>query len=272
MNLMGKILTLLIFFLSICFLVIAVMVGAAHQNWQAQATENKKVADRNQDLLDTARVRSGEMEKQLNAERVARTLQLSQLESQLSQARETRDAKEKDLANEQIKAQQLLETTTNNEKRLTEQDQELAILKTGNNKLVDDIAAQRQSVVNLTNQLYQAKAAEESLKTMNQDLSQSLAQKQKVMKAHGLKDDALVDHIPPRVDGRVARVKDDYIAISLGTDDGIREGHTLDIYRNDRFIGKAIVTKADYNMSAARIDKDFLQAPVAEGDYVTTKF
>ena len=66
--------------------------------------------------------------------------------------------------------------------------------------------------------------------------------------------------------------KFDYIAISLGTDDGIREGHTLDIYRNDRFIGKAVVTKADYNMSAARIDRDFLQAPVAEGDYVTTKF
>ncbi len=272
MNLMGKILTLLIFFLSICFLVIAVMVGAAHQNWKQQATDNKKSAERSQDLLDSARVKSGEMEKTLNAERVARTLQLSQLESQLSQARDTRDAKEKDLANEQIKAQQLLETTQNNEKRLTEQDQEISGLKSDNKKLVDDIATQRQSVVNLTNQLYQAKAAEEALKTMNQDLSQSLAQKQKVMKAHGLKDDALVDHIPPRVDGRVARVKDGYIAISLGTDDGIREGHTLDIYRNDRFIGKATVTKADYNMSAARIDRDFLQAPVAEGDYVTTKF
>lgn len=272
MNLIGKILTLLIFFLSICFLMIAVMVGAAHQNWKQQALDNKKDADRNQALIDAARVRSGEMEKALNSERVARSLQLSQLESQLTQARQTRDASVKELANEQIKAQQLLETTSNNEKRLTELDNEVKGLKADNKKLVDDIATQRQSVVNLTNQLYQAKAAEENLKTMNQDLSQSLAQKQKVMKAHGLTDDALVDHIPPRVDGRVARVKDDYIAVSLGTDDGIREGHTLDIYRNDRFIGKATVTKADYNMSAARIDRNFLQAPVAEGDYVTTKF
>ena len=55
MNLMGKILTLLIFFLSICFLVIAVMVGAAHQNWQEQANENKVVAERAQSLLDQAR-------------------------------------------------------------------------------------------------------------------------------------------------------------------------------------------------------------------------
>ena len=57
MNLMGKILTLLIFFLSICFLVIAVMVGAAHQNWQEQANENKVVAERAQSLLDQARNR-----------------------------------------------------------------------------------------------------------------------------------------------------------------------------------------------------------------------
>lgn len=272
MNLMGKILTLLIFFLSICFLVIAVMVGAAHQNWQEQANENKVVAERAQSLLDQARNRSTDMEKKLNAERVARTLQLSQLESQLTVARQARDEKEKQLSAELVISQDRLAVVNSSEKRLVEQDQELAQLKTDNKKLIDDIATQRQSVVNLTNQLYQSKGAEESLKTMNQDLSQSLAQKQKVMKAHGLADDALVDHIPPRVDGRVARVKDNYIAISLGTDDGIREGHTLDIYRNDRFIGKATVTKADYNMSAARIDKDFLQAPVAEGDYVTTKF
>ena len=99
-----------------------------------------------------------------------------------------------------------------------------------------------------------------------------LAVKTKVMKANGLSDDALTSHIPPKVDGVVARVKDNYIAISLGTDDGIREGHTVDIFRGDRFIGKAVVTKAEFNMSAARLDKDYMQAPVAEGDHVTTKF
>ena len=272
MNLMGKILTLLIFFLSICFLVIAVMVGAAHRNWKEAALENKEIADRAQTLIDLARNRSTEMEKQLNAEKVARTLQLSQLESQLATARANRESKEKELAAEQVVSQQRLDGLKAAEARLAEQDKEIGDLRVKNKRLVDDIAAQRQAVVNLTNQLYSLQASIESLNQLNQDLNGLLARKTKVMKAHGLSDDALVDHIPPKVDGVVARVKDNYIAISLGTDDGIREGHTVDIYRGDRFIGKATVTKAEYNMSAARVDSDFLQAPVAEGDHVTTKF
>ena len=61
------------------------------------------------------------------------------------------------------------------------------------------------------------------------------------------------------------------IAISLGGDDGVREGHTFDVYRGDRFIGKARVVKSRNNMSAAKLIPEFLQAPVAQGDYVTTK-
>ena len=41
MNLTGKILTFLILFLSVAFLVLAVMVGATHQEWKKIAKENK---------------------------------------------------------------------------------------------------------------------------------------------------------------------------------------------------------------------------------------
>ena len=42
MNLTGKILTFLILFLSVAFLVLAVMVGATHQNWKEVANDNKQ--------------------------------------------------------------------------------------------------------------------------------------------------------------------------------------------------------------------------------------
>ena len=44
MNLMGKIFTLLIFFMSICFLVISVMVGASHRNWKKEAQDKLEAA------------------------------------------------------------------------------------------------------------------------------------------------------------------------------------------------------------------------------------
>ncbi len=272
MNLVGRILTLLILLLSVCFLVIALMVGATHRNWKEIASANQKAAESAKRLLDSARSKSTEMEKLLNMERVARTMQLAQLESQLSDARGQYEDKENQLREQTVVAQEALDRLKAAEKRLTEQDTEVAALKGQNKTLIDDIAAQRQSVVNLTSQVFSLQGELESLEQLKMDLSEQLALKTKVMTKHGLADDDLVDQIPPPVDGVVIRVKDDYIAISLGTDDGLRNGHTFDIYRGDRYIGKAVVTRAEYNMSAARLDKDFLQAPVAEGDHVTTKF
>ena len=92
------------------------------------------------------------------------------------------------------------------------------------------------------------------------------------MNAIGISETQLTDHIPPEVEGVVLRTKDNLIAISVGGDDGVRDGHVFDIYRGDRFIGKAEVTTAKENMSAARLISEYQQAPVAEGDYVTTKY
>ena len=271
MNLMGKILTLLIFFLSICFLVIAVMVGAAHRNWKQMANDNKQAADRAKLLLDSAKTQTNETKKLLESHRVASQLQIAQLQSQLTQAVQNRDAKEKQLAEEQVKSQARLDELQVAQARLTEQDAEVKDLRGKNKTLIDDVATQRKSVVNLTNQLFESKGRVSELETFKEDMSSQLARQIKVLKANGLTENSLVDHIPPQVNGKVADVRENFIAISLGTDDGIRPGHVVDIFRDDRFIGKAVVTKAEYNMSAARLDPSFLQTPVEKGDNVTTK-
>lgn len=274
MNLTGKILTLLIFFLSIAFLVMAVMVGATHRNWKEQATINKQRADQAKRSLESVRTKSTTLEKLLNAERVSRTQQLAQIESQLSDARQRYNDKVNELQSTQIISQQALDNLEQSERRLKEQDSEVAQLRQKNKTLIDDIAEQRRKVVNLTSQTFKLQSDLESLDRLKMDLSEQLALKMKIMDANGLTDNDLVDHIPPDVDGVIVRIHStgDLVAISLGTDDGLIKGHTLDIFRGKRFIGKATVVLAYPNQSACRLDKDFLQAPVAEGDYVTTKF
>ena len=88
MSLMGKIFTLLIFFMSICFLVISVMVGASHRNWKDVASRMQQDARAAKALVADAKDSSNEQLRLLSAERVSRALQLSQLESQLKRARE----------------------------------------------------------------------------------------------------------------------------------------------------------------------------------------
>ncbi len=69
------------------------------------------------------------------------------------------------------------------------------------------------------------------------------------------------------VSGSVARVKDDFAAISLGSDDGLTVGQVVKIYRGKLRLGNAIVTKCNQNMSACKIDNGFSQIPIP-GDSV----
>lgn len=271
MNLTGKILTGLILFMSIAFLVLAVMVGATHRNWKQIANDNANKVREAQNILNTYKGKSEEIKRELNAERVARTLQLAQLESQLNAAREDFDNKEKLLRDQLAISQKAQDALNIAENRIQQQDQVVAELRSKNQTLIDDIATQRQAVVNLTNQNYQLQGQLEQLQTANMDLSDQVALSEKVLEANGLTPQDLTSHIPPDVEGIVLRTRQNLIAISLGGDDGIRKGHTLDIYRGDRFIGKAEVVKAEDNMSAAKLIPEYLQAPVAEGDHVTTK-
>ena len=68
MNLVGKIITILILLLSVCFMVIGVMVNASHQNWKAQAIENRKkveeLASNRERILAEATKKDEQIEKE----------------------------------------------------------------------------------------------------------------------------------------------------------------------------------------------------------------
>lgn len=272
MNLFGKIFTLLIFFLSITFLVLAVMVGASHRNWKAIATKNAEMSRLAQTRLDAAKDASGDAMKALNAEQVARQQQLSQLFSEIQIAQTALDnaVKENRAVTEQ-NARLAAELKVSNT-RLVAQDKEVSDLKSQNNALIDDIAAQRSTVVAMTNEQYRLQGELDEKTEMNSSLAGQLATKIRIMKANGLSDTALTDGIPRKVEGVVTKTDDGFIAISLGTDDGIRPEHKIDIYRGRKYVGRAVVTTTDHNKSAARLMDEFTQTVVREGDYVTTKF
>ena len=273
MNLMGKIFTLLIFFMSICFLVIALMVGATHRNWKAIANEKNSEATNYKNALVEAKSSTSDKEKLLAAERASRAMQLAQLESQLKVLADLKDSKESELRVVEEQSQQQLDALENAQKRIADQDVEVADLRANNKKLVDDIATQFSLVRNLTKQSFEIKNQIELLKKKEMDLVANLAKSKKVLDRNGLTSNSLTDHIVPKLDGLVVKTSSDGLfAISLGTDDGLRVGHELDVYRKDRFVGKGTVIKTETDLAAVRINPDFNLDTVREGDHVTSKF
>jgi len=128
-------------------------------------------------------------------------------------------------------------------------------------------------VVKLTDQLNQALSQEQILRETNLQATNQIAQQKKVMDAHGLTITSLVDHIAPPVDGVVLAVStNDLVEISIGNDDGLKIGHSLDIYRGNTYLGKIVIKKTGPDRSVGQLQKELQRGQIKQGDHVTTKF
>jgi predicted nucleic acid-binding Zn-ribbon protein len=273
MNWLGKTLTLLIFLMSVCFLVLSVMLGAAHRNWKIEAENFRARAKEYQLAADDAKAQIGRKDLTLEVERVARQRQLAQLESRLKIAIDDLRDRETKWKTEQANNADLLTKLNSTNQRLADQDKEVAELKETNSKLAADVTNSVALVQNLTNEKYELENQLYDLKKLQADLTASLAQKTKVMKSVGISDTDPTDHIVPPLDGVVRNVNADrkLVGIGLGSDDGLRVGHEMDVYRNDKYIGKIRVTKTDFNVAVAEVIPDFMQDQIREGDHVTSR-
>ena len=109
-----------------------------------------------------------------------------------------------------------MESLKKAEQRLAELDQTVAQLKAQNTQFIDDVAKAKTQVVTKTNELYKVEGQKAELEQLVRDLNSQVANKTRVMKALGIRDDQLVADIEPKVDGVVTGVRENVIVISLG--------------------------------------------------------
>ena len=273
MNLMGKIFTFMIFLMSTVFLVISIMVGASDRVWKTEAEEMKTRAATATNNIDLLKNETANLEKTLALEQASRASRLAHLESQVKLAQDNLASRSTQYNEEQKKAQRYARELEEANRRLTSQDEELAGLKIVNTKLVDDIAAQFAANRNIDQLLSEQTAKLEQLRRKEADLAAQLAKYEKVIKARGLDENELVAAIAPKIEAVVTAVGDNNtkFAVAIGSDDGLRKGHELDIYRSNRHVGRGVVVLAENNRSVLAIIKGMMNDIVREGDNVTTK-
>ena len=273
MNLMGKIFTFMIFLMSTVFLVVSIMVGASDRNWKAEAQKMKTRASTATNNVDLLKNETASLEKTLALAQVSRAQQLSNLQSQIRLAQEALAEKSTQFNKEQEKSQAFARELLEANRRLKDQDTELAGIKAANKKLVDDIAAQFAENRNIEKLLFERNAKLEQLLRKEADLAAQLAKYEKVIKVNGLNINSLTDSIAPKIEAVVTAVGDNNstFAVAIGSDDGIRTGHEMDIYRSNRHVGRGVVVLAQNNRSVLSIVKGMMNGIVREGDNVTTK-
>jgi SMC interacting uncharacterized protein involved in chromosome segregation len=274
MNLVGKIFVVLIFVMSLVFMSLAVAVYATHENWRMLVEKPGGLKSQIQDLRkerDSLTAERDKLTSQITIEKEEWTRVRGQLETAVA-------AKEKELAAKREEVQQLSATA---EERLAA----LKVATTNLDKITDEVTALRkevltaqaerdkrfEEVVKLTDQFKNAQGEYERIREREVQLAQQVAKMRTKLSALGAHEDAPAE--PATVKGKVVAVgTGDTIEVDLGTDDGIRTGLKLEVYRDNKYVARVEVLTATSDKAIAKVVPGFKTTPLQKGDNVATRF
>lgn len=280
MNLVGKIFILLIFVMSLVFMGLAIAVYRTHENWRF-AVENEDRAKGPLGLkvqLREARANIEELNAKLKSDEERHTAEIKQSRERQANAERARDnlaetvatltKQNQELETANKRATAALDTATANEAALTAEvtglRQEIRVTQLDRDK-------QFATVVKQSDQIHQQQGELRRLEERRLLLAQQVAKQRTVLREHDLSEDT--PRVPPRVVGKVVAVgKDDMVEVDLGTDDGINDGLTLEVFRGAKYLGKLEVLRTTPDRAVGRIIPGFKKGIIQAGDNVTTRF
>ncbi len=282
MTLVGKIFTVLIFVMSICFMTASVMVFATHKNWKDYATNTVatpgKTIGLEKQLVDLRILENNlkdELERykrKLEEERVARRAVLGSLNARLTKSETEQRAKDLEYGSLYADLSKVSEEYKLTQLRLTTLETAIAGTRLKLRDTEADLDDKFAAVVKLTDDLNQANGLQVSLKERNNQLAFQVTQMKLVMDANGLDVRSLVRHIPLPVTGIVLAVNSsDLVEISIGSDDGLKSGHILQVYRGNTYLGQITIRTTGPDRAVGQIDKKLQRGQIRKGDNVTTK-
>ena len=118
------------------------------------------------------------------------------------------------------------------------------------NDMRNNLLAARESIVSKSTELEQYKM-----------ILQEMAQQ-------GIPVDRFVVGATPLIEGRVVGILNGVVMISVGSDDGVREGYEFTVYRGDRYLCKIRIDKAFPDQAAGEILPDSLRPDASADDTV----
>lgn len=283
MNLVGKILTALIALLSVVFMSFALAVYATHVNWRDRVmnpddgyqAKLKKEQDAKKELqgqmdrlvaeLDAEKKAGNDVKRSLTTEKEVLQRENVDMKKSLTEVQER-----------ERKAVAALTATQNAAAAATgERDQLRKDLAEARKQREEEF----RKAVELTDALHQNANDLTTLKQRNTTLVQDLQKYKDLLARQGMTQDidVLLRKLPPAVGGEVTMAggSGGLIEISLGSDDGLKKGDRLEVYRTgaagSTYLGKVEVVEAVPERSVCKIIPEYQKGAIQKGDRVASK-
>jgi hypothetical protein len=289
MNLVGKIFVVFIFVMSLVFMSLALMVYSSQKNWRdvVMLTAEQKTPDKEEGLkwqLEKAKAENTTLKnekdtltKEYATEKAAQQQQLAKLQTELDIVTKQRKSLEAGRADLEKKERDAVAAMTATQKNITDYSQQLERQRTALLQSQQDRDKHFKEVVRLTDLLNQAVNDKEQLRKRMGDLAKDLAKADEALRWNKIdKNSEYKNANPPKIDGLVTSVLEGgVIEVSLGSDDGLRKGHFLQVYRinggQSTYVGRAEVMKTDPSKSVCKLDPNIHTSQVMVNDRVASK-
>ncbi len=272
MKLLGYILTFAIMIASIILLVVAVAVYGQQKNWKTAYDNLQKKYQETQTMLTENQTTYGNQISQLKAEQSAAQQDVARLETERDTLARDNSGLQKqvdDLTQANRTAAANAESTQRNNERLAGEVADLRKAIRENQQARDEAFNQ---TVHATSELHTTAGALQELRERDTQLTEQLAHVTMKAQAEGVN---LAGEVTTPVRGVVSKTQREngvqLIEISVGADDGVRKGGTVEIFRGDRYLGRAEILRTDPDRAVGRVMRDFQQGQIQEGDHVATK-
>ena len=279
MTLLGKCLTALILILSVMFAALALVATASHKNWRdvvltgvngEPGLKNQiEAIDRDNQQLRDQRDRT---KNALAREQIARKTALAALQTQLDRLQEELGRSGAEVEGLRTQVTELTTSDLNKTKQLETLTGENARLRTS----VRDEQAARDTLftatLELTDQMNVLRGFKQRLEQRNKQLMAQATRFEEVIAARGIDINEPLDGAPPERNGNILQIDrpSHLVLISIGSDEGLRAGHFLEVTRAGRYVGKLKVRNTEPDRSVAEILKDYSEGILQEGDRVDT--
>jgi hypothetical protein len=272
MNLLGKIFTVLILVISLVVMIVAMMVYATHRNWRTVSENLNSQLQAAQTQLQKQRDAYTRTNGQLQAEREAAQQDVSKLQSEL-QRRITENSQLQQAA-EQFEAEvsqsrALLDVTESNNRALTT---EVAELRQQSLAAIADRDSAFAKTTQSTTELHDVRNQLAKVMERQSQLLDQVARATQLLEINNI-DPA--GEIVPHVRGLVSATRREagvqLVEITIGADDGVKPGQTVEVFRGSRYLGRIEILKTDPDRSVGRVIREYQQGPIQEDDDVATK-
>ena len=283
MNIIGKIFVFAVFIMSLVFMSFSVLIYSSHINWQDEVNRKPEEVQGQQKPGLKYQLQQAENDRQKLKQEIdvlVRKIAESeaardQVVAKLRTALEEKDGELKDLRRSKEDREKL------QQEAIAKLDAAEAELKKSVDLVAElrDQVRQQQAKVDkevgrvseIAQKLHEAESFLAIANERKEQLEKQVANARLLLKQQGLTIDSLPKDRVPTLDGDVLAVAENSIEVSLGGDEGLQTGHTLEVYRDGQYVGRAVVKTVKPDRAVAVILREYSRGIVQRGDKVTTR-